>query len=525
MSDAVASGASVPAPIGRKRAAFIAVVLAYAGLVLGVVKGIVLVPIYFRYFSLGAYGAWLASANIVGLLGLLDLGFGTVFYQRLGEAFGAKDFDRFARLAGCALAITIVTTPVFIALGAIAAPFVPGLVNAESSLRRPLAITFALTAAGSALDLAWMNVTAVTHAWQRTAVAGWARILVQLVEVVGTVVSLWLGLGIVAFGVGALAGALVGTTFSAVSAIRIWRQLRLPKPRFDEQELKSLVSTSIPVFLSRIVGHVAANIDVALVSALVNPAAAAVYGLTDRLFRFALSFINPIAGSTLSALAHLMGEVGTKGVARPLRELFAVWSSVAALCFPVLLAMNRDFVGIWVGSDKYGGVALSIAICVSTLVTARSFLMYIVLTGLGEIRLTAWLAVLEPALRIPLMVLLLRFLGPAGLPLATSLGIGLLSLVVYPTYVARKIELSRREGFALQMRAFPALVATMAVGAAVAILIPTVHHWPAFIAKTAVVFAGVAVTALISSAAFREQVSLGMARARRLLSKRSMGPA
>jgi O-antigen/teichoic acid export membrane protein len=493
--------------VGRRQAALVSLVMSYAGLGLSFIKGIVLVPLYFRYFSLSTYGSWLASANVVGLLGLLDLGVATVLYQRLAEAFGAKDTARFARIAGCALVVTLVMTPVFVIVGVVAARFVPSLVNADLAIRGPLAITFALTAAGSALDLAQANVIAVTHAWQRTGIGGLARIIVQLVEVVGTVLSLWHGWGVVSFGIGSLSGALAGAVFAVVSTMHGWRQLDLPTPKFDRVEFRSLVSASIPVFLSRIVGHFASNIDVALVSALVSPAVAAVYGLTDRLFRFALSFINPIAGSTLSALAHLLGEAGPKGLARPLRELFGLWSAVAALTFPVLLAMNRDFVAVWVGTDKYGGLALSIAICVSTLLTARAFLMYIVLTGLGEIALTAWATILEPALRIPLMILGLRTLGPVGLPLASALGMGILSLVVYPTYVSRKIQLPGKPGLALQMRGLSAVICTMMLGVAIATAAPSANHWPTFLAKAAAASVAVIVLAYSVNRTLRELVA------------------
>jgi O-antigen/teichoic acid export membrane protein len=493
--------------LGRRRAAFVSLISSYAGLGLAFVKGIILVPLYFRYFSLSAYGAWLASANIVALLGLIDLGLGTVFYQRLAEAYGAKDIGRFVRVSGCVLAITLITTPVVAAMGAIAAPFVPGLVNADATIHKPLMLTFALTAAASALDLAQTNVIAIAHAWQRTGIGGTTRIIVQIVEIVGTVVSLRLGLGIIAFGVGSLAGALVGTTYSTVFIGHAWRRLGLPFPTFDRREFRELMSASVPVFLSRIVGHVASNIDVALMSAFVSPAAAGVYGLTDRLFRFAASFVNPIAGSVLSALAHLFGEVGAKGLSRPLRDLFVLWSSAAALLFPALLAINRDFVTLWVGADKYGGLGLSMAICLSTLLSARSFLMYIVLAALGEIALTSWVSAVEPILRIPLMVLGLSLLGPIGLPIATTIGMIILSVGFYPMRMAGKIQLGRTAGIMLQMRGVSALIATMALGAMLAAFAPSVHHWPTLFAKSALISISLIAAALATSSDVRELTS------------------
>ena len=35
-----------------------------------IINGIVMVPIYFHYMSVSTYGAWLATGNVVAMLGL-----------------------------------------------------------------------------------------------------------------------------------------------------------------------------------------------------------------------------------------------------------------------------------------------------------------------------------------------------------------------------------------------------------------------------------------------------------------------
>ena len=39
-----------------------------------IVNGIVLVPLYFKFMSISAYGAWLATGNVVGVFGLMEMG-------------------------------------------------------------------------------------------------------------------------------------------------------------------------------------------------------------------------------------------------------------------------------------------------------------------------------------------------------------------------------------------------------------------------------------------------------------------
>ena len=74
-----------PTP-GRTRAAFLSLLTSYFGASIVIVKGIVLVPLYFHTFGVDVYGAFLASANVVGLLGVVDFGVSAVLYQRLAAA-------------------------------------------------------------------------------------------------------------------------------------------------------------------------------------------------------------------------------------------------------------------------------------------------------------------------------------------------------------------------------------------------------------------------------------------------------
>src|SRR4051812_36959075 len=87
----------------RRRAAVGNLIFNYAGLVLSVVKNIALVPLYLRHFDLSTYGVWLATGNLLGILGLVDGGFGVVLSQRLASAWGAGDRRRFAEVAGSGL--------------------------------------------------------------------------------------------------------------------------------------------------------------------------------------------------------------------------------------------------------------------------------------------------------------------------------------------------------------------------------------------------------------------------------------
>lgn len=489
----------------RTRAAAVALALSYVTFAFALVKGIVLLPLYLRFFSLGTYGAWLATANLVSLLGSLDLGLTNVLYQRLAETFGARDAAKFARIAGSG-AVLLLIVPAFALVWIAAAPLLPALVNADPAVRGPLARTITLTSMGTALVLAQTSVIAVTHAWQRTEFGGVSRIAAQVFEVAATVVALFKGAGVVAFGVGSLAGGLVGFSFICVVTARHWRRMRLPRPVLAKSEVRELLGLSLPVFFSRIAAYVASNSEVAIVAAMLSPSVAAVYGITDRLFRFSQGLINPLAGSTVGTLPHLLGEAGVERVRSTVRELLAMWATGVALLLPALLALNEDFIGVWVGPDKFGGLALTLAVCLANMSYARYFFFLLVLNGIGEIARAGWAATFEPIVRLPLMVLGLKALGPAGLPIAGILGTGLLATTVFPALLGRRLGLSRRETFEFQLPGMGALALATCVSIGIAAWAPRIHGWLPLAAKASVVEVAILGVVIVSSAAIRQQI-------------------
>lgn len=498
----------------RRRAALWSLVFAYAGQGIAVAKGIVFVPLYLRHFSLDTYGAWLASANIVAILGLMELGISTVFYQQLGHAFGAGDKRRFAGLVGGGMACMVALVAVIGLAAAAVAPFVPRLVNASADAHPALITTFVLVAIASGLNLVLVNVVAVTHAWQRTEIGGLARVAGQLVEVAVLLWCLFRGFGLVALGVGALAGAVTGTVIAAAWAAWLWQHLGLPRPTLDRHLVKEIVALGTPVAASRVATTVASNIEIALVAAFVNPTAAAVYGITERTFRVALGFVNPIAGSVLSALAHFVGARGTAAARGILQELSALWAIVVGVSFPSILALNRDFVGLWVGADKYGGFWLNLAICLSALVASRVFLSVVTLTAVGEVARTARATLVEPLVRIPLMVLGLRLAGPIGIPLASLVGGVILVGWFFPRVMAANADLRERSALAEQFTGHGAVALACTAAAVAAALLPPTRSWPEFVALAAVTGTVACALLLAASPSIRRHAALRLAAVR-----------
>jgi O-antigen/teichoic acid export membrane protein len=506
--------ADAPPTAGRRRAAATNLVFNYIGTCLTIVKGIVFVPLYLKHFDLATYGAWLASANVIGLLGMLDVGLNVVFSQRLADAFGRRDFPKFALVAGSGSLLFAVTFLTFSCLGLFLTPWVPHWVHADDSQVRALSTTFALTAFGTALTVAQSNIFAISYAWQRTRFVGITRLCMQSAELIAITTMLFTGHGVVSLGIGSLASGTTGFTLATIGTAVAWHAMRLPRPVFERTEAVSIFLASVPAFASRLAGSVLGNVETAFVAAFAGPAAAAIYGLTDRIFRIGAQVVNPIAGSVFSGLAHFVGEHGDRRALPILEDVFTLWSLAAAVALAPLLGINRNFVSVWVGPDKLGGLGFNIALCASAILTSRMFLMNTIVCAFGEIARASWGTLAELAVRVPMMLLGLRLLGPVGIPLAIIVGTSALNVWWFPRLVGRRVGLSYLEALRAQASGTPAVLVSFLIGVAAALALPRPTVWAAFFVEAACVESVAIASAFLCSRAIRRRLFLLLARVR-----------
>lgn len=459
-----AQPAGGPPVASRRRAATVSLIFSYAGVALGIVKGFVLVPFYLRCFSLAAYGGWVASGNVLSILGILDGGVSLVFSQRLATAVGSDERGRAGRVAGAGLAV-IGTMASAIALAGVAiSPLIGRMVNAAAADRASLGVAFGLAAIGTALTLAQSSIISIAYAMQEMAVGGTIRIVSLVVEVIVITLSLHWGAGVVALGLGSAASGAVGLALSSIYVRALWRRRGLGKVELDRGELGDMLVQTPALFFSKAAVVVLGNSDATVISWVLGPEAAGLLAINDKAFKLAQSFVNPVAGASFFGLAHLMGEGGPKRARPVVGELFETSAVISALVFPAALALNQSFVALWVGAKDVAPLPVNIGLCAVGVLVARLNLLGMVLPALGEIGRTAIYNLLELPLRLGLMIVGARELGIVGVPIAVFVSSFVVSIMALTKLLARALQTVFVEALSLQMQGIWLLGAAIAAG-------------------------------------------------------------
>jgi O-antigen/teichoic acid export membrane protein len=475
----VSPSAHGPSRISRRRAAKINLFLGYSRYTVFVFNQIILVPLYLNFIGIEAYGSWLASGNVVTLLNILDMGFSLVVTQRLATAFGEGDDHRFVQEVGSSLGVVVAG---FIFLSAIAftlAPWIPGWINAPASQNAPLRWAIVLAGIGAGAQVVALSPWAVLQAWQSAFLCEFSLFVSAILGLTATVFFLFRGMAVTAFGVGALVSG-GSAAILLLSAVAIqWRRRKLPLPLLDFRGSSELFKYASPVIVSRMALSCVNEGQPVIVSACIGPAAAAILSLTERTFKGCRTLLEPIIGCSFAGIAHLTGisDLHSARVRLVLKELLTIVSLTGAVLLGLAVALNVSFGRLWVGQERFGGRALTIAICLATVALSTNNILGMILTALGNIRGPAWVSLLVLAARVPLMIVLLRQLGIIGAPLAAIAS----SLVIGSWYLFRlfRRDLSLRTMEALHVvgGGLPALAACLSIAVMAALLSPAPTWW------------------------------------------------
>lgn len=384
-----------------------------------IVNGIVMVPIYFHYMSVSTYGAWLATGNMVAMLGLLESGFSSVITQKMAAAIGSNNKVRYASLAGANIVTAIMLAVAISFLGLCIAPFITDWINVEDFVSAEIRMSYIIALFASSVAVCVSLLGAFPQVWQDTKSVGVINICTGLIAIASLVVFLLLGYGVVSIALSYLIRAISNLLFQGFWIMRKWKRDSIPSPIYSFAESKALAKDCIYPFFSKLSGVIMGNSQSFIIAHFMNPTLAAVYDLTSKVCYVACGFVSQTNGSFF-ALFSLTLSSGDKekinNVFRNITRFFVITLSFVGL---YSICYTEPIINYWVGIDKYGGTWLLIAIVLAKIFFQfRSYCNNILYTG-GMINKSAKLDILCAIVYIGLLLAIIPSAQIYAIPLAT----------------------------------------------------------------------------------------------------------
>lgn len=346
-----------PAPQDRTtraaKSAAVAVVQACASVILSLIS----VPILVRSLGQEAYGMWLLLSQITAYLALVDFGNASVAKLKLASLQGPGATAERQEVLTATLLGILVTTPFVAAIGAVVAVLASLRFADEAVSPAGIAATSGLLVATFLVyRLASLPAFALFGAnlEYRSALV---RSLVTIGNGVLDLAAALAGLGMIGLACNRLLGHLLSGSILQVTARRDVPWYRFG--RFQWTMLGPLFrQNSLCLFAQW--GHTLAEaVDVLVIGLAVGAAAVPIYTITTALPRLLFSLFHQAMAGANAGLVGLFGS----GSRERFHFVRTQQETISIACLAVVgaatLAVNREFVTAWVGSDYFGGAMLT----------------------------------------------------------------------------------------------------------------------------------------------------------------------
>ncbi len=501
MSESTSGVAALPS-VSRRRVTLQNLVFFYLIAGLNIVQGIVLVPLYLAHLPPSLYGAWLATGNVLAWIELADGGITGLLQQRVAAAYGAQRVDALQGIIGTGVSAGAVLSLIPLLAWPLAG-LLPGAMGLSGADAEALVESFRLALVGTSLLLGSAVLSSVNSGLQLSVMPGVLTASRRAVlGIVTTVMSLVAGLGLLSLPIGMVARAcllfLGNATITGQWIVR-WLGGRIRFSRGEWREMGGLFGYT---FVLRLGTVLVERTDAFLVAMLVSPQAAAVLVLTGKAFEVIRLIAVRIPLAVVPSLAHMAADAARERIAEIISLMARTMGWTVGLGAGCVIALNSEFVSLWVGPHMFGGPTLTLFLGAATALSLLVGALAQSLFAMGEVRRVASTSLREAMMKVPLQVVLVLGLGVVGIPLATCLSVTLVSgwsLVRKLREVLDSKDVVRPWWLALRLLLF-----TSITGAAIAAIVSTraarIESWTTF--AIAAVLTGslmVLVTGLVDS--------------------------
>lgn len=402
----------------RKSATIANLAYQYITIVLTIVNGIILVPLYLKYIDVGVYGAWLAIGNVTTWLFLVDGGLNDLLRQKIAKAYGSGQIEDTGYAAGTGLILSqiIGILPSFV--GIAVASFLPVILRLPAEMHEVISVASLLMFVSVSLVIMAGGPAAVSQGLQRNVAYTIIYVTGSVFSIITKVVMLIKGYGVLAIPCGFVVRGLVWLIANWIYILWLTgKKLRI-QLKVHRGSFLGYGHLMIWTFINKLARQVFFNCDAFIVTIIMGAEFTPVYTLTLRAWDILNLLITRIGVAFMPGLAHLYGEGKLDKLKLISRKLFhiIIWLSVigisACWCF------NKYFVSIWVGQEFYCGELFNSLAAIAIGLRIAHFIVNKVLFAADNIKLPMTVGTIQFVLRAAMMVLFVWLFGLLGGPLS-----------------------------------------------------------------------------------------------------------
>jgi O-antigen/teichoic acid export membrane protein len=415
------------ASVSRRASTVQSITMQFSNLGIAILQGFLLTPLCLKHINYKLYGAWLATGQILGWISLLDPGVNEVLRQRVARSFGAGQRNALGVVLGSGLVVSFLIALIPTVAGLCVGFFVNHFVALDYPEGAELRKCFIMAVFGTGLTIASFAPGAALQGLQRQMLQGAVSLAGSASYLVSAIAFLYAGWGLQAIPMALLIRGGIWVFGWTLALVWIAKRELAVSFKVHLNEGKQTLGISAVNGVSNLGVTVQNGTDAFIAGTMLGPESAATLSLTGALGSFIRLVPDRIVYSFLPGMAHLAGEGDEEKFRTISWRLVQIVIALLALAMGTVVIVNEIFMKHWVGSKPYGGLMLTVALSLSTVLFSSCSLMGSILFSRGVIKGPAYVRLGQSVLQMLLVFLLIHRIRLVAIPaaLAISAAVGL----------------------------------------------------------------------------------------------------
>jgi O-antigen/teichoic acid export membrane protein len=428
--------------VSRTRKAGFIATFSYLQTGLALVSGILLLPFILRRVGTESYGLWLACGDLLAYSAMADLGVLGVLPWLIAEKDGRGDRQGIRDLLSNGLAAALVVSFLYFLVAFVLWFFASRIVNITGAQKTTLTGPLLLVVVTTAIAFPLRAFFTALIGLQDVIFTGILGVCQWALNIAIIVTMLVKGYGLYSLAAAAVVPPLL---LSLVGLIR----LRFQTPDLltgwhlpTYAQIYYLIHEGFGGWIASFGWRMVAASNSIIIVSIGSPELVVVYACTAKLGDTLMQLSWQLSDSGLVGLAQLFGEGNMKRVREVFIALFRILLIAVGGVAVVILALNRNFVSLWVGPEKFAGVMTNALLAASILSLSLTHGLIVPISVLGQRVQVGAITLMQGGLNLALAVTLGKSFGLKGIALASVCSSLLLTLPLGVVVLRRVTQLS-----------------------------------------------------------------------------------
>lgn len=391
----------------------------YLRFLVGMVVVFFLTPYIVSRIGVDAFGLWSLIFAVVGLFGLLDLGFATAAVKFVAELTSSGDHAGRNQVLATLLVVYSGLGVICLALVAALADTAPSWFDLTREQHEAFTIALWLLGTAVALGFPLSLFKAILVGSGRMALLNLVELCTTLGNAALIVFLLEAGHGLIGLAASTAATMLLATILVIPFAYRLTPDLSLSPKHFARRRVRELGNYSFYFFIANVSVLIILRIDPVVIKAFLPLSAVAVYAVAAKVSEYTYLLNKQFSNALMPLVSQSKGAGDTDTIKRILIDGTRFLMAIAAPFIALLFFHAEEIIRLWMGAEFSQSAFLLRILLIAILFTSIQLNAANVLGMTGHHRFVALSMGGSAFVNLGLSILLVRYFGLTGVAIAT----------------------------------------------------------------------------------------------------------